>query len=159
MCDHCRTFKPLLEGADTTRYYERDRPTISSVTPPRNSAMPPRNSMAPRSPSDVTSRSCCSWRRTCCDGVCCNRVGNCCAPESETRYRPVEKPVPTYGYDYGQPAIASYPVGMPGAMMPDRVPCPTRKEKLPMCFGGDCQDSECTGQPDVNESTPRQSER
>ncbi|CAD1480409.1 unnamed protein product, partial [Heterotrigona itama] len=148
------TFKPLLEAADTTGYFEKGKPTISSAIPSRSNVTPPQLG------SNVSDRGCCSWRQTCCDGVCCSRIGNCCSTGSGSPYRPLERPVPTYGYGYDQPAMPSYAVGMTGATMPDRVPCTTRKEKLPMCFGGDCQDSiESTEKPEEGQLSPRQSER
>ncbi|KAK9295076.1 hypothetical protein QLX08_010491 [Tetragonisca angustula] len=154
MCDHCRTFKPLLEAANTTRYFDKDRPIISSVISPRNNVTPPQLR------SNVSDGGCCSWRQTCCDGACCSRIGNCCPTGSGFLYQPSGRPVPTYGYGYDQPATSSYFAEMTGATMPDRVPCTTREKKLPMCFGGDCQDSiERADKPDEGELSPRQSER
>ncbi|XP_076759084.1 uncharacterized protein LOC143428245 [Xylocopa sonorina] len=158
MCDHCRTFKPLLEGAGTARLYE-DRPKIIDVP------APPPPPLIPRPRADDAG--CCSWRQSCCDGVCCNRIGSCCTSQPEPRYSPPQRPTPSYGYGYGQPAVPGPYTGMTGGAMPDRVACVQREkqQKLPMCFGGDCQDSpECTGKTnsDVgveNESIPRQSER
>ncbi|KOC63659.1 hypothetical protein WH47_00727 [Habropoda laboriosa] len=149
MCDHCRTYKPLLDAQDDVpRIYDK----------------PPRINPTPTIPRpEASNNGCCSWRQSCCNGGCCDRVGNCCSPQPEARMP--EKPA--YGNGYGQPSISSQPYLPTDLPMPDRMPCARQERKLPMCYGGDCHDSKagsktnCTlgGKNPETESIPRQSER
>ncbi|XP_076394914.1 uncharacterized protein LOC143265609 isoform X2 [Megachile rotundata] len=145
MCDHCKTFKPLLDGPD--RFYEKSAPIIHDITPIQERR------------SSASDNGCCSWRRSCCDGGCCDRIGNCCSSGSDTTAQVRDKPSTSYGYGYGygQPApMTAMPYQMMDAM-PERVPCKRQEKKLPMCFGGDCKDDEkCESD---GTETPRQSER
>lgn len=181
MCDHCRTYKSMLKEGDngkTCYQMEMSKPIGMQPITVQPISMQPiaMQSMAPTKQSrnlDADSTGCCSWRKTCCDGMCCRHVGNCCATGLEPRM--VEKPMPTY------PTYPTYPVMQPTPMpppytppaypypsvevpppevaeTPERVPC-SQEKKLPLCYGGDCQEmNECKNK-DIVSDLPRQSER
>ncbi|XP_053977128.1 uncharacterized protein LOC128875520 [Hylaeus volcanicus] len=153
MCEHCSTYKPLLGGSTT--YQPKKRPTTSDTL---------------RSISAGASDSCCSWRQGCCGGGCCNQI-SCCSTEPEPENRPSEKAPPVgygygsgsgsgygYGYGYSQSGMTSYPLEMTGFATQEKVPCVNIAKKIPMCFGGECKDTEeCENR--ESDSAPRQSDR
>ncbi|XP_076547039.1 uncharacterized protein LOC143305829 [Osmia lignaria lignaria] len=148
MCDHCKTFKPLLGGTD--RLYQKGSPIIQKPTP-----------MIQEQTTNPADKGCCSWRRSCCSGGCCDRIGNCCTGSDSPSQN--EKLPTSYGYGgygYGQPSMGmtmEIPFQMTDGSV-EKVPCGRQEKKLPMCFGGDCKDSEEKCENDVSQA-PRQSER
>ncbi|XP_076296079.1 uncharacterized protein LOC143216672 [Lasioglossum baleicum] len=152
MCDHCSTYKPLLEQRPAVPYYPPTGPGASLQGGPV-----PFPAATPVGPAIDTG--CCSWARDCCGGGCCAGTRCCAPPEPVPDLSQLQSPL---GYGCGPP-LPSY--NQPGSDFPSamnagfsrendmRVPCVTTKKEepnLPKCFGGDCQDSEDCGSDGVS---------
>ncbi|XP_078032766.1 uncharacterized protein LOC144467725 [Augochlora pura] len=160
MCDHCSTYKPLLEKPPTGSFYPS-----STVGPSPSLYVGPPSYTPATTVVPAADSGCCSWARDCCGGGCCTGARCCMPPE------PILEPVAPMqqtlnnGYGYGLPP-SSNQSGFPSTMAAGypreenlRVQCvSTKKEEhqLPKCFGGDCQDSEECGN-DVAAAGPKQS--
>ncbi|XP_012349662.1 uncharacterized protein LOC105737048, partial [Apis florea] len=122
MCDHCRTYKSMLKEGDNGKMcYQMEISKPIGVQPigmqPISMQPISMQPMAPMKQSrnlDADSTGCCSWRKTCCDGMCCRHVGNCCATGLEPRVP--EKPTPIY------PTYPTYPIMQPTPIQPSYPP-------------------------------------
>ncbi|KAG7190598.1 hypothetical protein KM043_006686 [Ampulex compressa] len=155
MCDHCSTYKDVIERLPKgcTNDFGRGSPAAIQGTSSSESG-------------------CCSWRKSCCGGGCCGQAQSCCSTGQHRQILAPEKPTIGYGSDARTRIretmdIRNGTLGTSGATV-EMTRCTYARQKVPMCYGGECgtlsaeklvgADAEkCEN--DVSQPTPVQSQR